>query len=66
MDTLNRIVRGLVVAVTIALGLTASGGDAYAKAKATDGVLVNNDTGGITITVTTPTDGSFFLGVTWE
>ena len=67
MNTLKKIVTGLVFAATVALALTATGGDAYAKVKG-GGVVVNHGTGEITIIldVTTPTEAFHVLGVTWE
>ncbi len=68
MNTMKRIVTGLVLAATVALALVATGGDAYAKVKGGGGVVVNHGTGGITIIldVTAPTESFHVLGVTWE
>ena len=68
MNTMKRIVTGLVFAATIALALVATGGDAYAKVKGGGGAVVDHGSGVITIIldVTTPTEAFHVLGVTWE
>ena len=68
MNTMKRIVTGLVFAATVALALVATGGDAHAKVKGGGGLVVNQGSGGITIIldVTTPTEAFHVLGVTWE
>ena len=66
MNTLKRIVTGLVFAATVALALNVSSGDAYAKMKSGGGSSILHGTGGITVDLTTPTEAFHVLGVTWE
>jgi len=63
MTKTKRMLGGIAFAAIVALSLVASGGDAYAKLKASGGDVVTNDT-----TTSTPTPPDLFpvLGVTWE
>jgi hypothetical protein len=67
MNDLKKILTGLLFAVTLAVSLTASGGDAYARVKGGGGQPASNGDGIITITLPTPAgDLIGLLGITWE
>ena len=66
MNDPKKILTAVLFAVTLAVSLTASGGDAYARVKG-GGQTPSNGDGIITITLPTPAgDLLGLLGVTWE
>ena len=66
MENMKRAITGIAFIAVLALGLIASGGDAYAKSKSGGGN--SSHYGGITITIVTDpsTDELVPLGITWE
>lgn len=66
MKELRRIATGVAFVATIALGLVAGGGDAFAKNRGGGGNTHNNGGGTITITVDPSSDLVIDLGITWE
>jgi hypothetical protein len=66
MKDLKKVLMGLLFAVTVAVSLTASGVDAYARIRGGGGQPASN---GDVITITLPTpagDLLGILGITWE
>jgi hypothetical protein len=69
MKNTRRIITGLLFAATLAVSLTANGGDAYAKVRSGGGQASNNngDTGTLPIAIPTSAPDLFqTLGITWE
>jgi hypothetical protein len=67
MKNTKRVITGLLFAATLAVSLTAGGGDAYARVKGGGGQSSTNGDGTIALPLPEPVPGLFqTLGITWE